>query len=155
MREEAKRPQHRYIIALLGVFAMGFLLLVLFGTKTYLQTVRSQNENNDRRALLTYVATAVRAYDRAGAVAIGTGPEGAALLLRDAGTGDTYEHRIYLYRGNLVEEYTASASSLAPESAQTLGPTGTFFLEKEGENLLRVRTDLGETVICLRAGEVG
>lgn len=155
MREEAKRSQHRYIIALLGVFAMGFLLLVLFGTKTYLQTVRSQNENNDRRALLTYVATAVRAYDRAGGVAIGTGPEGAVLLLRDAGSDAAYEHRIYLYRGNLVEEYTASASSLTPESAQALGPTDTFSLERGGENLLRVRTDRGETVICLRAGEVG
>jgi len=155
MREEQGKHLHGYTAALLGIFAAGFLLLVVFGTKIYLQTVAGQNSNDDRRALLTYLTTAVRAYDGQDAVVIGAGPEGDALLLRDTTADGSYEHRIYLYRGNLVEEYTPSDGALSPDSAEILGQTDTFTIEKEGRTLLRMRTEQGSVLVHLRSGEVG
>ncbi|NLU25361.1 MAG: DUF4860 domain-containing protein [Clostridiales bacterium] len=155
MRKEQREPLHSYIIALLGIFALGFLLLVLFGTRVYLNTVAGQRGNDDRRALMTYLATAVHAYDEQGAILLGTGPEGDALILRDVTADGTYEHRIYLYQGNLVEEYTVAEEPLSPDTARQLGQTDAFFMKKEGESLFRVQTDQGSILLHLRSGEVG
>ncbi len=136
-----------YTIGIAALFLVGFLLLVLFGARSYQNTVEVQTCNNDTRALLSYVSARVRAGDSTDAVHIAGSAYGDLLTIADT---DGYETRIYLYDGALMEEYAAADAPLAPETAQTIGSTRTFSITEEGARLL-VTTDAGTVCIRLRS----
>lgn len=117
-----KDPAAACALALFGLLLGCMLALSAFGAQVYRALTAAQARNNASRAALSYVSARLRAADTAGAVALGAGPEGPALLLREEG----YETRIYLYEGCLVEEYAAAGSALAPQNAQIIARTGSF-----------------------------
>ena len=96
-----KDPAAACALALFGLLLGCMLALSGFGAQVYRALTAAQARNNASRAALSYVSARLRAADTAGAVALGAGPEGPALLLREEG----YETRIYLYEGCLVEEW--------------------------------------------------
>ena len=75
------------------------------------------------------------------------------LILTDAVSG--YALRIYRHEGDLVEDYAAAGAPLSPEDAQIIGPTDTFRVEREREDLLRITTQAGQVLLRLRSEEGG
>ena len=111
---------HLYPLLLFAIIVLSLLFLVMTGTGLYSAVVDSQTRNREARAALSYLAARVHAADAAGAVSVGEGPEGAALLLRENADGETYETRIYLYDGALREEYGTADAVLAPQDADRI-----------------------------------
>lgn len=72
---------HLYPLLLFAIIVLSLLFLVMTGTGLYSAVVDSQTRNREARAALSYLAARVHAADAAGAVSVGEGPEGAALLL--------------------------------------------------------------------------
>ncbi len=104
MKKHGAFWMHLYPLLLFAIIVLSLLFLVMTGTGLYSAVVDSQTRNREARAALSYLAARVHAADAAGAVSVGEGPEGAALLLRENADGETYETRIYLYEGALRED---------------------------------------------------
>ena len=137
-----------FTVGTIALFIVGFLMLVIFGAHIYQETVAGQQKNMDTRAQLSYFATILRDNDTAGAVSV-EGTAGAPVLtVRDGDSG--YAFRIYLYEGQLVEEFSETDAPLDPESGQVIGKTNTFAVEKDGAGL-RIATDAGSVTVYLRA----
>ena len=149
MRQEEGNPMGLYTIGIVALFLAGFFLLVVFGARSYQQTVNLQYGNMDTRALSSYLAASVKGSDTRGAVSIRNTEEGPTLLIADGDTG--YGLRIYQREGRLLEEYTASDAPFSPEEAQVIGTTELFEPEMPEQDLLIVRTDAGRVVLHLRS----
>lgn len=96
MKKHGAFWMHLYPLLLFAIIVLSLLFLVMTGTGLYSAVVDSQTRNREARAALSYLAARVHAADAAGAVSVGEGPEGAALLLRENADGETYETRIYM-----------------------------------------------------------
>lgn len=147
MEPMKKSPLGLYTIGIAALFLAGFLMLVTLGAKTYCDTVDRQTVNNSDRAL-RYAATCIRANDSGNAVRIEQN-NGTVLSVLDADTG--YALRIYLYQGNLVEEYSEPDAALNPEQAQVIGETQTFEVQQMQEGLYAVSTDAGRILVHTRS----
>lgn len=134
----------------LFVLMLSFVLAVVgFGAEVYRALTASQNRNNAGRAALSYLSARLRAADADGAVTIGRGPEGPALILAEPG----YETRIYLCDGALMEEYAATGSPLDPAAAQVVAHTDAFAVTVE-DGVYAVTTGEGTVRVRLHSGEV-
>ena len=154
MRKERHFSLGFYTVGVAALFLAGFFLLVVFGAQSYRNTVKGQNGNMQSRALLSYLSTAVKAYDAADAVSLTEEPEvGQVLALADGSSG--YALRIYRKDGMLLEDYASADAALNPEEAQRLGMTERFEAEKLPGNLLKLRTDAGSVLLHLRSGRDG
>ena len=153
MQTTRQKPHNAAALCAMALFVLmlGCLLALSgFGAQVYRTLTESQSRNNAARAALSYVSARLRASDAEGAAAVGQGPEGPALLLREPG----YETRIYLYRGSLVEEYAAAGAPLDPESAQPVARAAAFAVTVQG-SLYTVSTDAGTVQVTLHSGEGG
>ena len=139
-----------YTMGIAALFLVGFLLLVMFGARTYRDVAANQENNNEARALLSYLSTCVKSSDRAGQIDLQNSDYGPVLRIRD---GSGYALRIYQYENQLVEEYHAENSQLVPEDATVLGATSVFQVEMPEDHILKVTTDAGEILLYLRSGE--
>jgi len=143
---------HLYPLLLFAIIVLSLLFLVMTGTGLYSAVVDSQTRNREARAALSYLAARVHAADAAGAVSVGEGPEGAALLLRENADGETYETRIYLYEGALREEYGTADAALDPQDSERIVDAKSFSVEQVRPGLLVVSTEYGSADIALRSG---
>ena len=151
MDRERRSPLGLYTIGIAALFLAGFLLLVVFGAHSYRNTVAGQDRNMESRALLSYLSTTLKAYDTAGSVSLGQTETGEPVLtVADGDTG--FALRIYRWEGRLVEDYAAAEARLRPEEAQTIGETGVFTVERNGDVLL-ITTDAGRVLSRVRTGE--
>lgn len=78
------------------------------------------------------------------------GPEGRSLVLGEETDAGSYELRMYLYDGNVVEEYSVAGAAYTPTRAQVLFKSSTFEFELDGK-LLTIITDQGKTEVALRS----
>lgn len=137
-------------LLLLAVFVLVDLLALMAGTQAYGSLTTMQNENDARIMTVGPLLSSVRANDEHGAIRrMQDGPEGEALVLVENVDLDTYETRIYLYKGNIVQEYALSGSPYAPEKATVLAKSSTFSFEYH-DGLLTLHTDAGSTKVALR-----
>ena len=81
-------------------------------------------------------------------------PEGDALLLLEHLRSGTYETRIYLYQGHIVEEYAPEGKPYAPEKATQIMMSDNFSFDYEA-GLLTITTDAGSTEVALRCAKGG
>ena len=137
-----------FTIGIAALFLVGFLLLVIFGAKTYRNTVESQTGNQESRAILSYLAAVVKGNDAEGAVSIRESEEGPLLIVRD---GSGYALRIYCREGVLLEDYGKEEAPLDPEGAQIIGTCGQFLPEEVKEGVLVIQTGEGREILCLRS----
>ncbi|MBR0162060.1 MAG: DUF4860 domain-containing protein [Oscillospiraceae bacterium] len=152
MREEKRSALGLYTVGIAALFLAGFLLLVVFGAKSYRKTVSGQSGNMQSRALLSYLSTTVKACDERGAVLLREdAAAGPVLVLKDGNSG--YALRIYCMNGQLLEDYAEEAEALRPEHAQVIGETDIFEPVLPGDGTLSVRTDSGSVFLCLRGEE--
>ena len=149
MNQRKGSPLGLYTIGIAALFLAGFLLLVVFGARSYQSTVTGQNENMKSRSLLSYLATTVHGYDTGDAVTVEDSEHGPLLVIADGNTG--YALRIYRYEGALVEDYAVQTAPLAPERAQVIGSTDIFEIEQLSDSLFRIATDEGSVLLHIRS----
>ena len=149
MKTEKRSPLGYYMIGIAALFLAGFLLLVVYGSQSYRNTVAGQNDNMQSRALLSYLATTVKANDSAGAVTVRDSVYGPVLSVADGSSG--YAVRVYQSDGRLLEDYAAIDAELHPETAQEIGETMLFEIEQPAADLLLLRTDAGRVLLHIRS----
>ena len=138
-----------YTIGVAALFLAGFLLLVVFGARTYRGVVSTQADNNADRALLSYFATCISGSDQAGGIKITDSEYGQVLEIPDGDSG--YGLRIYSCDGRLFEVYGSLAMSLDPQQDISIGDTEEFHAEFVEDGILQITTDAGKTLIRLRS----
>ena len=136
-------------ITIFVLFAV-ILILVMFSASSYRNGSRQQNDNDNSRAVLAYVITAVKTSN-ADVIepAEFSGMPGVRLKESDK----DYEQRIYLSDGKLMVEYVSSKMPVNPGNASEIGTAGSFEASFVKDGLLEVKTDLGTTYINLKAGK--
>ena len=139
-----------FMIGIAAVLIASILLLVVFGAHSFRGTAAGQDENNNARALGSYLSTVARYNDSAGAFSLSDDPTyGQVLLLADGSSG--YGLHIYQYEGKLMEDYASLESSPVPERSQVIAETGIFEVQKSG-NLFEIYTDAGRVLLHQRSG---
>lgn len=144
-----------FTVVLLAVFFVVLMAGLAVGVAMYQAVANNQLETNAARMQAGLLASNVHVNDTVNAVGTGNGPEGRALVLTEHGEdGGSYEMRIYLYKGNVVQEYSLAGSAYTPERAQPLISSSTFDFALHG-SLLVIFTDQGATNVALRSYQGG
>ena len=120
----------------------------------YQSVANNQLDTNAARMQSGLLASNVHANDTMNSIGVSQGPEGRSLVLSETIDSETYEMRIYLYQGQIVQEYSVAGAEYTPARAQPLIESSTFEFEQHG-NLLVIRTDQGATNIALRSYQGG
>lgn len=142
-----------FTVALLAVFFVVMMGGLAAGVSMYQAVANNQLDTNMARMQAGLLANNVHANDAAGTLGTGNGPEGRALVMTErADDGSKYEMRIYLYNGQIVQEYSVAGAAYTPERAQSLITSSTFDFELHG-NLLILHTDQGATNVALRSSQ--
>ncbi|WP_434309841.1 DUF4860 domain-containing protein [Hominifimenecus sp. rT4P-3] len=140
-----------YTLGIYGLLLTGCLLLVLLGARTYGRTVESQRENDNQRAILSYLSTSIRNHDHENAVAIEQGPEGDMLVMTDEANEKSYVTRIYLSEGELIEEFSRAEADFGQGEKQSIGRCRILEMEWVGDRSLQLRLDEGSVLVSLRS----
>jgi hypothetical protein len=131
----------------IAVLFLVILLLVVFTARSYQHGVDSQYENDTRRIVCAYVATAVKDHD-GGAVEPMDFDGHPGISIADGDTGFT--HKIYLSDGQLLEEYSRTDMPVNPQTASKIGETSLFEIQYISDNLLEIKTDKGASYVNVR-----
>lgn len=150
--EPGGRGRLRQVFAalLLALFVVALLGVLGVGTAVCQRLVTRDEGVAEVRSSLGVIVNAVRATDAAGSVARGSGPEGDALVLVERLESGTYETRIYLADGWIVEEYALADAAYDPADATRIAESSSFDFEVEG-SLLEVSCDAGAAQVALRS----
>ena len=132
-------------MGIVALFMAGFLLIVIFGANIYKDTVESQNDNNNTRAILSSISSLSRSQSPGDIEVADDDTYGQILLVDEEGTD--YAQKIYVYDGNLVQELSKRDADINPDDAQVIGETSKFEIDKKGDEMLIVSTDAGEVMI--------
>lgn len=143
-------PANVFAMLLFGVLAIALFLALAGGTTAYERIAEDDQAARDMRMGTSLIANTVRAVDAADAVTVGVGPEGRALVLVEHLDSGTFETRLYLHDGWIVEEYTLAGSPYDPASAVQVTASQTFSFEVQG-GAVRIDCDAGRTVVALRS----
>lgn len=151
MRKDTGKSKPYFMLALFTLLIIATLSLVLIGSSIYGSLVSEQYQNNQKRAVLAYLYSQIRGADEEGAISIGAGIDGPSLVFSESDGEEVYETRIYIYDGNLVEEYTMQDAPLAPERAQIVAAEDKFAIQITENNLLVIETGEGKLQVALRS----
>ncbi|MCI9141900.1 MAG: DUF4860 domain-containing protein [Lachnospiraceae bacterium] len=151
MEHDRNLPMAFYTMGIACLFLAGFFLIVLFGAKTYRNAVSGQTDNNSSRVLLSYLTTAVRTGDSAGAVTLSEEDGSQVVSIADGDSG--YCFRVYWQDGRLMEEYGQTGARINPDAARVIGETERFLVEKVTEDTFAVTTDAGRVLFHVRSRE--
>ncbi len=141
-----------FTIVLMAVFFIVLMVGLAASASIYHGVALSQDRTNDLHMESGLLSNTIRINDAADAVALGTGPEGEALVLIERLDSGTYETRIYKYQGSIVQEYAIAGRGYNPENAIKLVESDVFeFSYSKG--LLSVMTDQGMFSVALRSSQ--
>lgn len=145
---------HVFTGVLFGLFIVVLLIAIVIGTNVYRSLYDTGQEISSERIATSLLYNTIRAVDSVDALEEAIGPEGVALVLNEHAISGTYETRIYLYQGMLVQEYAHAGTAYNPEHATPLVETDTFaFSYRDG--LLTVTTSQGQVDIAMRCATGG
>jgi hypothetical protein len=135
---------------ILAVFFIALLLALIAGVLVYKNITDVQQAANVQRQGVGLVTNAVRANDSDGAIAVGQGPEGRSLVIKERLASGTYEMRYYLYNGEVLQEYSLEGTAYTPEKG-TVVTTSNSFDFSYSDGLLTVTTDDDTSEVALRS----
>lgn len=144
-----------FTTVLLAVFFLALMGGLAAGVSVYQSVANTQMSANELRMESGLMANIVRANDTADAVQVGKGPEGRALVLSETIDNSTYEIRIYLNEGQIVQEYSVAGTEYTPGRAQALVASDTFDFTLDDDGLLTVSADQGTFEVALRSEQGG
>ena len=127
-----------------AVLFLVIILLVVFAAQSYRHGTDKQQENDNSRAVLAYVASAVK-----DSVTSDITPEnfGDASGLTISDTNSEYERKIYIKDGKLLEEYARKGREISSDDALKIGKLKIFEVRYIDDDLLEIRTDLGTSYV--------
>ena len=154
LREYERGHSRNYFVLFeiaLFIIIIGLLMVTLgAGVNVYRNISDQRWADEQNRTGLTLIANSVHITDSIDAVGVGVGPEGQALVLTERFSTGAYETRIYLYQGNVVEEYAMAGTPYTPERATPLVQSNSFAFSY-ADNLLTVNTERGSQQIMLHS----
>lgn len=145
-----QKPRRLFVGLLMLVFLAILLVALVCGVTVYQRVAQIQMTTNEERLGQQLIANNVRAKDGEGTVRIGTGPEGRSLVLVENLASGSYETRIYLYEGEILEEYSISGLPYDPSKAVKLADSSKLLFSYE-DGLVTIVTDQGTSQIALRS----
>ncbi len=149
-RSNTERKYRRlFPLLLLCVFFIALLLALIAGVTVYRHVSDVQAANVSHREGIELICNIVRANDAKGAVAVGDGPEGKSLVIVQNLDSGTYETRLYLYKGSIVQEYSLAGTEYTPSKASKITDSSSFAFTYDN-GLLTVTTDQGTCEVALR-----
>lgn len=131
----------------IAILFLVIILLVVFSAVSYRNGTESKTANDNSRAVMSYVTTAVK--DNQGSrveIRNDGGTKGIAIIDDQAG----FERRIFVKDGKLLEEYIKIGSGISPGNALVIGKVNSFDAAYAEKNLLRIRTDQGTSYVRIR-----
>lgn len=149
-----KSRSHLFTGFLFGMILFFLFFMLLFSVVTYQAVNTIRTDNDQSRLALSLISNSIRTNDTTNAVGVGTGPEGSALVLTQHDENFSYETRLYLYEGFIVEEYALAESPYTPERAREVVQSDVFSFSYD-DGLLTIMTDQGTTRVALRSVERG
>lgn len=148
------RSSRVFVVALFALIVLSLLSILIIGMGVYKSIAADRSAADDTRLGLSLIANNVHAADSIDAVGMGSGPEGNSLVLIERDGESTYETRIYLFEGRIVEEYATADAPYTPEKATVIVDSHTFdFGYRDG--LLTINTDQGSASVYLRSVQGG
>lgn len=154
-KKQGSRSIRAFTVVLLAIFFVVLMTGLAAGVAMYQAVANNQLDTNAARTQSGLLASNIHANDQVNALGTGNGPEGRSLVLtKQDADGNTYEMRLYLYKGNIVQEYSATGTAYTPDRAQPLLASKSFDFELHGD-LLVIRTDQGATNVALRSYQGG
>lgn len=147
------RSAHLFTSILFLVFVCALLLALAAGVGVYRHIHATGLATEKARLAGALVTNVVRSKDAEAAVSLGTAPGGGqSLVLTERLNSGTFETRLYLYDGKLVEEYVPAGTAYDPAHAEPLVAASAFAVElDEDAGALRVTCDTTTTFIALRS----
>ena len=132
-----------FIIGITAFFLGCFMLLIVFGVGVYRNVVEMQNRTNDLRSLSSYLLTVSKVGETG--ISVEEGAYGKMLVIEDGDTG--YGNRIYVYEGELLEDFGKISGKLYPDAAIRIAKTDVFTIEELENDLLKITTSAGSVYI--------
>ena len=133
--------------AIMCVIFLTVLILVVFSARSYRASVDLQHLNFETRAAVGYVLTAVKA-NRTDDIHLDGSGDKAMLVISDGVSG--LEQHIYSRGGELIENYGPAGGSFEADGEEVIGHPGRFEMSMEGDSLLRISTDYGDSYVNIR-----
>lgn len=153
-RRDAGRLWHLFAGVLMALFVLTVLLALVAGVQAYGAIVARGHDQDLERLSSALIANTVMGNDYAGAVSVGPGPEGDALVLTRTTETGSYQTRLYRYQGALLQDFVLAGAAYDPFVADELFPTEAFSFTVDG-SLVTVTTDAGSVCVDLRASRAG
>ncbi|MCR5467378.1 MAG: DUF4860 domain-containing protein [Lachnospiraceae bacterium] len=131
-----------FILAAIAVFALGSLLVAVFGARQYQVTVNAMDHNHDVRTCSSYIREKIR---QAGTDCSATiiESEGTTVLSLSSEIGDTkYNNYIYSKDGELYEILLPESSDFSLGMGQKILDIGSITFESVDGKLLKASIEL-------------
>ena len=132
-----------FIIGITAFFLGCFMLLIVFGVGVYRNVVEMQNQTNSLRSLSSYLLTVSKVGETG--ISVEEGAYGKMQVIEDGDTG--YGNRIYVYEGELLEDFGKIGGKLYPDAAIRIAETEVFTIEELKNDLLKITTSAGSVYI--------
>ena len=130
----------------IAVFFLVIILLVVFSAAAYRSGTDAREANDNSRAVMSYVASAVKDNQDAEIEIKKIGDSKGVVIKDNSG----YERRIFAKGGKLLEEYVLEGGSVSDENALVIGDVELFEVSYIGNDILKVRTDLGTSYVRMK-----
>lgn len=147
---EGGRGGRLFATLLFAVITLFLLVALLAGMSAYRSANEMRTSADEMRLGLSLLSNSIRTNDVTDAVGVAEGPEGPALVLTEHLEGGSYETRLYLFEGHVMEEYTRAGSAFTPERAREVVESSRFEFEY-ADGLLTIYTDQGSACVALRS----
>lgn len=145
-----RRSGHTFAIVMLVVFFVVMMGCLTAGVSIYRSVAGIHAETDALHMETGLLENIVRMNDAADSVQMTAGPEGDALVLVEELDSGTYETRVYLHDGAIVQEYAVAGRPLNPDNAIKIVDSTTFEFSFE-DGLLSMLTDDGVFREALRS----
>ena len=143
-------PANLFAMLLFAVLAIALFLALMAGTSVYQRIFGDDQSTADLRRGTSLIANTLRAVDAPNTVTSADGPEGPALVLVEHLATGTFEMRLYLHEGWIVQEYAVEGAEYNPDAATPVVESAMFSFNIQPE-AVRVSCDSGQVTVALRS----
>lgn len=149
-RGQASDSYAKFQVVLFILIIVMLLITLGVGVSVYRSISEQRWADEQNRTGLTLLANSVHITDSVDAIGVGAAPQGQALVLTERFPEGSYETRIYLHDGNIVEEYAIAGAPYDPARATPVVDSNTFSFAYAG-GLLSIHTDQGTQEVMLHS----
>ena len=151
-RESRLTMGHGFSFTVMSAFFIVMMICLVAGVAIYRGVSTQHARTNDLRMQSGLLVNIVRMNDMADCVQRAAGPEGDALVLVTTLDSGTYETRVYLYQGAIVQEYAIAGRPFNPDNAVRVVESSSFGFDFR-DGLVSMYTDDGCFQVAIRSAQ--